>query len=409
MPAAAGHDLRVLPGPRLLAGVGEPVGLEHHRYTWAPPPAMTADELAQLTSASRLRGRGGAAFPFARKVSTAHAAGRRRVVVVNAAEGEPASSKDSALILTAAHLVLDGAELTARALGTRTVHVMLPAERPAVEQAARRAIAERTSLRWRVHLTGGTFVGGQSSAVLEAMAGRENLPVTSWAPAAVTGHRDRPTLLSNAETYAQVAVAAALGGPDPLGTAEEPGSTLLTVAGDRPDGCVLEVPIGTPLSSALHQAGFSAQHPLLVGGYHGMWVAPSRVAALDVSRSAMAAAGYALGAGVLLPVPRDRCPVEVTAEIVAYLAGQSAGRCGPCRFGLPALSEAVDALAVAGPSAGAASPVHRITQLIGQVDGRGACAHPDGTARLVRSLLTAFPDEVAAHEHGGCLALAPLR
>ena len=99
--------------------------------------------------------------------------------------------------------------------------------------------------------------------MLELLQGRENLPVTSWTPAAVAGLRGRPTLLSNAETYAQVAALIALGaaGYGELGTATEPGTTLLTVAGDGPHGVVLEVPFGVGLGSVLEYCGYAARPP----------------------------------------------------------------------------------------------------------------------------------------------------
>ena len=86
---------------------------------------------------------------------------------------------------------------------------------------------------------------------------------------------------------------------------------------------------------------------------------------------------------------------QTVLRIVAYLAGQSARRCGPCLNGLPALAEAVSAI---DDGTGTA----RVEQLAGLVERRGACAHPDGTVRLVRSLLTAYPDEVDRHGGGHC-------
>jgi NADH:ubiquinone oxidoreductase subunit F (NADH-binding) len=99
----------------------------------------------------------------------------------------------------------------------------------------------------------------------------------------------------------------------------------------------------------------------------------------------------------VLSAPADECPLTLTSSVVDYLAGQSAGRCGPCFNGLPALATAFDTFVAGGPLA----PVEKI---VGLVPGRGACAHPDGTARLVRSALAAFPEEVERHAAGGCHA-----
>jgi NADH:ubiquinone oxidoreductase subunit F (NADH-binding) len=337
-----------------------------------------------------LRGRGGAAFPFAIKLRTAAEGSRRRVVVVNLSEGEPASSKDSALARTRPHLVLDGAVATARALGARQVHVVLPGDRPLTRAAMETAMDERRDRRVRLvaHLASPRFVAGQARAVLELMAGRPNLPVTAWKPEAVAGHRSRPTLLSNAETWAHVGRLLHTG-PPAGGTADEPGTTLLTLRMPGSRVAVREVGFGTPLASLLPPDDVA----VLLGGFHGTWTTAAVARELQVSVPGLRAAGCALGAGLVLGV--DDCPVAWTQRIVGYLAGQSAGRCGPCFNGLPALSAAVSAL---DDGVGTA----RVEQLAALVERRGACAHPDGTVRLVRSLLTAYPYEVDRHGAGHC-------
>jgi NADH:ubiquinone oxidoreductase subunit F (NADH-binding) len=404
-PAGFQSDVAVVLGPRLLSGIGNGPGLSKHRRTWPEPRVLRGRQLLDLLHHAEIQGRGGAGFPFARKFQTALESGKRRAVVVNAAEGEPGSAKDSALILTTPHLILDGAEIVARALNVKTIHTMVPSERPAVRPALERALDERsTEIGYEVYETEGTFLSGQSHAVTEALEGRANLPVTSWQPQAVKGLRGRPTVLSNAETFAQVAVLVAMG-PQRYaaeGTRDEPGTTLLTIAGDGPGGVVVEVPLGTPLAEVLQLCGYPTDVTVLMGGYFGAWLPPDEVAVRQLSRADMNAAGSSLGAGIILPLDRDACPVVLTARIVEYLAGQSARRCGPCKHGLPALAEAVALLA----DRGVATATRRINQVADLVNGRGSCAHPDGTAKLVRSMLRAFPDEVIAHEHQQCRAAA---
>ena len=106
--------------------------------------------------------------------------------------------------------------------------------------------------------------------------------------------------------------------------------------------------------------------------------------------------GTPLGAGVLLSLGADDCPVEVTRRVVGYLAGQSAGRCGPCFNGLPALAAAFDAVTL---GRGGTARLEELSRLVVR---RGACAHPDGTVRLVRSLLSTFAVEVEVHAFGEC-------
>jgi NADH:ubiquinone oxidoreductase subunit F (NADH-binding) len=393
-----GLDPVVSQGPALLAGIAQGPGLVAHRGRLGPAPTPSADELVEMARAVDLRGRGGAGFPFAIKLAAA--ARRRAVVVVNASEGEPASRKDAALMTCSPHVVLDGAAAVAHALGTREVHVVVPSELPSMRRIVEKALSERAEagerLKVKLHEAAPRFVAGQAQAVLQLLAGRENLPVTAWQPEAVSGHRGRPTLLSNAETFAHLGHLARMGpqGYGAHGTAAEPGTTLLTLRGDGWDPEVREVAYGTPLADVLTAAEMT--QPLLLGGYHGTWLRPAQMQGLTVSRTAIAEAGATLGAGVMLPLAEGWCPLVRTAALVDYLAGQSAGRCGPCINGLPAMAEAVRALVHRGGSAA------RVEELCGLVVRRGACAHPDGTARLVASMLARFPEEVDSHALGDC-------
>ncbi len=143
--------------------------------------------------------------------------------------------------------------------------------------------------------------------------------------------------------------------------------------------------------------------PALIGGFHGSWATWETLASARVSVPGLRGLGVALGAGVVLSAPAGDCPLTLTSQVVDYLAGQSAGRCGPCFNGLPALAGALGAV-----RDGRGGPV-RVTELAGLVERRGACAHPDGTVRLVRSLLGTFAAEVAAHAEGRCLEASRLR
>lgn len=402
-PAGFQSDVAVVIGPRLLSGIGNGPTLSAHRKTWGEPKHLNGEHLLDLLRHAPIHGRGGACFPFARKLQTALASGTRRAVVVNASESELSSAKDSTLLLTAPHLVLDGAKIVAQAAKVKTVRIMIPSERPAIRPALERALKERSEpIKYKVYQTEGTFVSGQARAVLEAIEGRPNLPVTAWRPEAISGLHERPTVLSNTETFAQVAALVSMG-PEQYaatGTAEEPGTILLTVAGDGPGGVVMEVPLGTPLTDVLRLCGYSPDLAVLMGGFFGTWLPPYEVGLRQLSQADLKAAGASLGAGIVLPLDSSACPVALTAQIVEYLASQSARRCGPCKFGLPALAQAMMSLANQGGS----TATRRVTHLASMINGRGACAHPGGTVRLVRSLLKTFPDEVLAHEHQQCRA-----
>jgi NADH:ubiquinone oxidoreductase subunit F (NADH-binding) len=135
-----------------------------------------------------------------------------------------------------------------------------------------------------------------------------------------------------------------------------------------------------------------------VGGFHGAWV-PGGAVTAPVSRAGLAPWGASPGAGVLVALPQGRCGLVESARIAGYLGRQTAGQCGPCVNGLPRLADILDRLARRERHPGLPAEVARLCAL---VDGRGACRHPDGTARFIRSSLAAFADEVRAHLAGTC-------
>lgn len=386
--------------PRLLHGLTKMrrLDLRAHREHHRMPGDLSARDLTALAEGVDLRGRGGAHFPFARKLSavvkSAQRTGRRPVVLVNATEGEPASHKDKALLQHVPHLVLDGALLAARALRAQEVVIGITDEGPA-GRSLRSAIGEISSPIRVVQLPE-RFITGEGGALVRGVNGEIPIPPGQKVRAAESGVGGMPTLLNNAETFAQLAVLAELGVDlyRAAGTPAEPGTVLLTVTG--PDGghTVVEAPVGVPLADVLRRCGTHAGQGVMAGGYHGAWLTPSAVSTAVVSRESIP-----LGAGIMVPLPADVCPLGEVARVAEYLGKESAGQCGPCRLGLPALARSFAALAAgrSGPEAVAA-----VQRGAGVVRGRGACSHPDGATRFLLSALEVFADDVAAHLSGGC-------
>ena len=409
-------------GPaRLTSGLDQHARLDltDHRTAHGPLPRVDRAGLLELAERIDLRGRGGAGFPFARKaraaLATSDRTGKPLVIVVNATEGEPASAKDRMLLARTPHLILDGACLAAAAFGAEEIVVGVGAEGPG-ETSMPRAVAERESAGEngaatllpcpvRVMCLPERFVAGESGALIRGISGLPAVPPARKARATDGGDagvRGRPTLLSNAETYAQLAVAARLG-PDAyavVGTPAEPGTVLLTLTRADLPPLVVEVPAGARMGVVLDACGIEPGQGLLVGGYHGAWLRPQDAAHAPLSRAGLAAAGGTFGAGAVLSLPNDTCPIGEVARVAGWLATQSAGQCGPCRLGLPNAADALAQLATAG---GGPSALDEARRTISAVRGRGACAHPDGTARFILSALAVFADDLAVHESGrGC-------
>jgi NADH:ubiquinone oxidoreductase subunit F (NADH-binding) len=382
--------------PRLLAGSnGTRVAYAQHRRIHAEPVQMRQRELEQLCASVDLRGRGGAAFPVADKLRSLRPG--RRIVVVNASESEPASHKDRLLVTTFPHVVLDGARVVAAAIGADEIRIVVHAHRAAV--TLEQALRERPDgAAFRVEEMPGGFVAGEARAIVRWLSGGPALPVGRRVQPTERGVNGQPTFLSNAETYAQIA---GLTGAGPAryastGTAHEPGTTLLTIRGAVAQPGVFEVPLGIGLHSALAAAAAHAATAVVIGGYHGSWISPTQD--FSLSRAGLGPHAATLGAGVVLVLDDTTCAAGELARVASWLAGESARQCGPCRFGLPALANDLAAIVAGHRQAEVALRRH-----IDVVAGRGACAHPDGAARFIRSGMALLRYEIDRHlSYGGC-------
>jgi NADH:ubiquinone oxidoreductase subunit F (NADH-binding) len=377
--------------PRLLAA-GYEAGRQHDRA----PRLLGRDQLIRDAAAVGLLGRGGAAFPVATKL---RAMPRRRptTVVVNGSESEPASYKDRILMRRSPHLVLDGALVVAHALRARRVFIAVN-DAPAAA-ALHHAVGNRSDARSvRIAKTGGRFVAGEARAVLRALGGGPAIAPGRRVLPSDRGYRGTPTFLSNVETFAQLGLLAAMGPRvyAETGISDEPGTTVLTVTGAVGRPGVVEIPHGTPLSVLLSDVGAAPGAAILLGGYHGSWWTGDP--AVPLSRSILKAAGATLGAGVVCVLGAETCPLAELAHVSGYLASESAGQCGPCVFGLPTLAHDLRRLVD-----GYGSAVSDLRRRLAVVPGRGACGHPDGTARFVESGLRAFVADIERHRTaGGC-------
>jgi NADH:ubiquinone oxidoreductase subunit F (NADH-binding) len=405
--------------PRLLCGVAEhgTVDLAAHLQTHGPVPAVSGagrgrrSALIDEVERSGLRGRGGAGFPTALKLHAVVAArGRGRTVVINAAEGEPASYKDRTLIATVPHLVLDGGALAAQAVSAREVIVCVSEDSPETMAAAQRAIAERrrssAEPTIRLHGIPYGYVCGQESAVISHLNGAAAKPTFTPPMIFERGVGGRPTLLSNAETFAHVALIARHGGDwfRGLGTPEHPGSALITLSGPLAAPGVYEIEHGAPLQSVIEFAGgmLERTRAILIGGYAGTWLDGARAEALTLDDGWLVPHGASTGTGAVVLLGEHACGVAETVRVVRWMAQESAGQCGPCVHGLAALADRLEAWAGGVASHGSAEEIDRLAAVI---RGRGACRHPDGTLRFIASALEVFAEEFADHaRHGPCEA-----
>ncbi|TDD46547.1 oxidoreductase [Kribbella antibiotica] len=376
----------VIGDARLLAGLDQGrLDRQAHLWTHGAQPELTRAAYSELCEAVGLKGRGGAAFPVARKLASLPERGIE-AVVVNGSESEPISRKDRMLLTLSPHLVLDGATGLAHALGAP--HVLIAVHDAEAAMSVREAILERGDrLAIEVTETPGRFVAGEARAVLSALEGGPAVPPGRKVLPTQQGYHRRPTFLSNVETFAQLAVLARMGSRRfaTTGVSAEPGTQLLTVAGAVQRPGVIETPIGVPLDTVLRYTG-ADPGPVLLGGYHGRWLPEASQQPLQ-------------GTGIVLALGADTCPLGEVHRVAQWLASQSAGQCGPCVFGLAGLADDFGRI-VRGDTSG----WYDAQRHLGLVPGRGACAHPDGAARFLASALEVFDDDLRRHlgENRGC-------
>ena len=391
---------------RLLALVRPraPLSLRQHSEHLGPLPERGAEELIEAVERSGLRGQGGGGFPAGAKMRSVAAGSRRPTVVANGAEGEPASDKDELLLAGAPHLVLDGVAAAAAAVDAEDAVICIKRGADRAIVAVDHAIEERERAGVEaprlVEVSNG-YVAGEESAIVDYLNGGPGKPTFVPPRPFERGVGGRPTLIQNVETFANVGLIARYGDGwyREVGTAEDPGSTLVTISGAVASPGVYEVAGGTPLAKLLAAAGgvTSPLQAYLVGGYAGSWFGAGAGSTLRLGHESLRRAGANLGPGVIVALPASACGVVESARVARYLAEESAGQCGPCLHGLATVADAFEEISDRRASPG----LYRWIEYWGSnIAGRGACGHPDGAARFIVSSLNAFADEVDRHEQG---------
>jgi len=400
--------------PRLLAGLtaGGPMPLSRHLEIHGSLPSFSrwrGSGLALINEIERsgLRGRGGAAFPTATKMSAVAASRGHAVVVANGCEGEPTSSKDQLLLERLPHLVIDGALVAAHAVEAREVLIAVDEAATHAVRAIGHALRERPDLHRgapsvRLITPPRAYVSGQEAALVSFINGGAAKPTGASTPVFERGVKGRPTLVDNVETLAHVALVARHGADwfRALGAYGEPGSTLVSFGGAVARPGVFEIELGASIESLVDAAGGATGElrAFLLGGYAGTWVPADVGWELALAPEELREVGATLGAGIVFALPTSACAVSELAFVARWMAGQSAGQCGPCVFGLDAIATALDQVRAGTGGEGALAQIRRWASL---VNHRGACAHPDGVARFIMSGIDVFGAELADHARRG--------
>ncbi len=372
------------------------------------PTGFTYSLVSDSLRVANLTGRGGAKFPFYKKLAAVYQADRKKgcYIVANGAESEPLSIKDSTLLKTNPHLVIDVLVMVAEVLSAKGVYIYVKdKEAHSAVNAAIRERKERGFNEAKISIVDApaTYVAGQETSVIRRIEKGPALPKFSIDRVAVSGVKGQPTLLSNVETFAHLGLILRFGADWYRSgrSGFDSGSRLVTVSGAVGRPGLYEVSSGVSVGEILREAKAQSVRAVLVGGYFGGWLNVRDESELKLTYDdvTLAEKKLSIGAGILGVLSKETCPVVEAASIVDYLTEQSAGQCGPCVYGLPEISTAFARIAL---SSNVDRGISELKAVIPLVERRGGCQHPDGVIAHVRSTVAAFGDEIKLHKAGKC-------
>jgi NADH:ubiquinone oxidoreductase subunit F (NADH-binding)/(2Fe-2S) ferredoxin/Pyruvate/2-oxoacid:ferredoxin oxidoreductase delta subunit len=376
---------------------------------------MNSEQIIGEITRSGLRGRGGGGFPTGRKwQSCKDAPGDIKYVICNADEGDPGSYQDGSILGGNPHSVIEGMLIGAYAIGAHHGYIYVRNEYPLAVEHAKIAIQQATEygllgnnilgsdfyFRVIINKGGGSFVCGESSALIASLEGRVGEPKSKYTHMAEKGLWDKPSLLNNVKTWATVPLIINKGADwySKIGTAGSKGTMIFALVGKIVNSGLVEVPMGITLREMVYDIGggipggkkFKA---VQAGGPSGGCI-PEQYLDTPVDFDELTKLGSMMGSGGMIVMDEDNCMVDVARYFIEFLKGESCGKCSPCREGLSRLSEILDRI-----TRGEGKPEDLDTmQDLGEILEIGAlCGLGRSAANPVLTTLRYFKDEYLAH------------
>ncbi|HTN99142.1 MAG TPA: NADH-ubiquinone oxidoreductase-F iron-sulfur binding region domain-containing protein [Microthrixaceae bacterium] len=384
-------------------------------------PDATIEEL----TAAGLRGRGGGGFPTGAKwASIRRSGGGRHFVVVNGAEGEPATFKDRSIMMADPYRVIEGAAIAAFAIGSEQVFIAVKKSFALVVERLRSALAEmeQTGLLegLGVEIVEGPdeYLFGEEKALLEVIEGREPLPrqLPPWqhglfatvpmgwesaTPPGMDPPMSNPTLVNNVETLVASAHILDKGASwfRSMGTVDSPGTITVTIVGDVVHPGVHEVEMGTPLSAVLEACGGPLPNREFKAALSGVSNAVLCSEDFDVplTYEDLRDRGSGLGAAGFVIYDDSRDMVSVAREVSRFLAVESCGQCPPCKQGSIGITEQ---LVKIESGQGEDEDLGQINSLLRSVTDANRCYLGTEEQIVISSILRRFPEDFVAHLDG---------
>lgn len=373
----------------------------------SPEKVLAEIQLAQL------RGRGGAGFPIGQKLAFCRqAAGTDKFIICNADEGDPGAFSDRYLLEERPERVVEGMLIAAYAAGANSGLLYIRAEYPEAVRSlesvvkifyAQGLLGDRIldsdfSFHLRVIKAQGAYICGEETALINSVEGQRPEVRTRPPYPAVQGLFNMPTVVNNVETLACLPWIAEQGGAAfaAIGSEQSKGTKLISLDSffNRPG--IVEVEMGTPLNVVIYELGGGFRQPvkaLHIGGPLGGLLPLHLIDQLSIDFSTFAQAGLLLGHASILCIPQEMRLIDYLAQLLAFAAYESCGKCFPCRLGTKRAEELLTA------AAGGDALIDRqlFDDLLFTLQTGSLCAHGGGIPLPVRNALQWFPDELAPY------------
>ncbi len=386
---------------------------------------MTDVDVLEEVKKSNLRGRGGAGFPAGRKwEGSRNAPEPIKYVIVNADEGDPGAFMDRALLEGNPHSILEGLILGGYAIASHEGYFYVRQEYPlaveninlAIKQAEEYGLLGENILgsgfdfKVIVHQGAGAFVCGESTALMTSLEGRAGEPRPKYTRSNIKGLWNRPSVLNNVETWANVPLIVNKGADwfNSVGTESSKGTKIFSLVGKITNTGLVEVPMGMTLKEIIYNIGggipdgkkFKA---VQTGGPSGGCI-PEDKLDLEVGFDELTKAGSMMGSGGMIVLDEDTCMVDVARYFIEFLTDESCGKCVPCREGLRQMHRILTNIT---EGKGKEGDIELLEELAETAVEASLCALGKGAPSPFLSTLKYFRDEYEAHiKEKRCPALA---
>jgi bidirectional [NiFe] hydrogenase diaphorase subunit len=377
--------------------------------------SMTPAEVRDQVTKSGLRGRGGAGYSTGLKWNTvAKADGTPKYVICNADEGDPGAFMDRNILESDPHRVLEGMAIAAHAVGATSGYVYCRGEYPLVVARVRKAIRDATragylganimdtrfSFDLDVRLGAGAYVCGEETALIASIEGGRGTPIPRPPYPAVSGLWDRPTLINNVETFANVVPILREGGDwfATIGTATSKGTKVFALAGRVVNTGIVEVPMGTTLREIVFEIGGGivdgrAFKAVQTGGPAGGCI-PAEYLDMPVDYESLMGIGSFMGSGGMIVMDETSCMVNVSKFFMDFMREESCGKCVPCRVGTTQLWMLLEKITTGDATM---ADLDQMERLAGVVHRMSLCGLGQGAPNPIFSTLRHFRHEYLAH------------